>query len=102
MASIFSTQNLQTFLRRKNSPPPSRGPPGPPGRGPVRGPRGPPSRGPPSGRVLGACAVAAPLPADVLLTSSAMLLLWANGPLPFVSTLEPSDAVFVNFCDMQK
>src|SRR5262252_2737015 len=33
MSSIFSTQNLQTFLRRKNlrppGPPPSRGPPGP-------------------------------------------------------------------------
>src|ERR1700690_105368 len=36
MASIFSTQNLQTFLRRKYlrppAPPPSRPPPGPPGR----------------------------------------------------------------------
>src|SRR5690242_14573492 len=30
MASIFSVQNLQTFLRRKNLP----RPPGPPGRGP--------------------------------------------------------------------
>src|ERR1044071_6758906 len=34
MSSIFSTQNLQTFLRRKNLRPPSR-PPGPrSGRGP--------------------------------------------------------------------
>src|SRR5580693_9156089 len=47
MSSIFSTQNLQTFLRRKNlrPPPPSRGgPPGPrpppPNRG--RSPPGPP------------------------------------------------------------
>src|SRR5271166_1448716 len=76
MASIFSTQNLHTFLRRKNFRPPSRGPPGPPpGSGPVRGPRGPPSRGPLSGRDAGASAVAAPPAADVLLTSSAMLLL---------------------------
>src|SRR5260370_34454445 len=56
MFSIFSTQNLQTFLRRKNLRPPSRG--GPPGperlrnRGPERGPswRGPSDRG----RSLGA------------------------------------------------
>src|ERR1017187_6126242 len=41
MPSIFSTQNLQTFLRRKNLRPPSRGPPGPP---PGRGPRGGPLR----------------------------------------------------------
>src|ERR1700716_3476095 len=52
MFSIFSTQNLQTFLRRKNLRPPSRGgPPGPerlPNRGPERGPswRGPSDRGP--------------------------------------------------------
>src|SRR6266852_6989687 len=38
MDSIFSTQNLQTFLRRKYLRPPSREPPGPP---PGRGPRGP-------------------------------------------------------------
>src|SRR5277367_1549203 len=42
MSSIFSTQNLQTFLRRKNlrPPPPSRG--GPPG---PRPPPPPPNRG---------------------------------------------------------
>src|SRR6202022_569926 len=51
MFSIFSTQNLHTFLRRKNLRPPSRGgPPGPerlPNRGPERGPswRGPSDRG---------------------------------------------------------
>src|ERR1700686_2222340 len=49
MSSIFSTQNLQTFLRRKNlrPPPPSRGgPPGPrPPPPPNRG-RSPPGRGP--------------------------------------------------------
>src|SRR5215471_14349592 len=42
MASIFSTQNLHTFLRRKylRPPgPPSRPPPGPPGRGGRRSPR---------------------------------------------------------------
>ncbi len=38
MESIFSTQNLQTFLRRKNLRPP--GPPGPPGPRPP-GPPGP-------------------------------------------------------------
>src|SRR5664280_586177 len=64
MPSIFSTQNLQTFLRRKNFRPP------PP----------PPSRGaPPSGRVLGASVVAAPAPgAAVLLDSSAMILLLSS------------------------
>src|SRR6185369_1863061 len=78
MPSIFSTQNLHTFLRRKNFLPPSRGPPGPPpGRGP-RGPRGPPSRGPPSRappseRGAGASVVAPD--AAVFVTSSAMFLL---------------------------
>src|ERR1019366_349771 len=91
MPSIFSTQNLQIFLRRKNfrpPPPPPPGPPGPPpGRPPGRGPRGapypppppppPPSRGaPPSVRATGASAVAAPAPgAAFLLDSSAMILL---------------------------
>src|ERR1700693_5086236 len=49
MLSIFSVQNLQTFLRRKNLRPPSR--PEPPGRPPGRGP--PCGRGP-EGRVVGA------------------------------------------------
>jgi hypothetical protein len=53
MASIFSVQNLQTFLRRKNLPRPP-GPPEPPGRPPGR-PPGPP--GPPDGRSL--CAAGA-------------------------------------------
>src|ERR1039457_5429074 len=42
IASIFSVQNLQTFLRRKNLPrppgPPEGRPPGPSGRPPWRGP----------------------------------------------------------------
>src|SRR5579864_8628322 len=53
MSSIFSTQNLQTFLRRKNlrPPPPSRGgPPGPRPPPPNRG-RSPPGL-PPSLRGL--------------------------------------------------
>src|SRR5579859_371209 len=53
MSSIFSVQNLQTFLRRKNlrPPPPSRGgPPGPRPPPPYRG-RSPPGR-PPSDRGL--------------------------------------------------
>src|ERR1700719_3086476 len=48
MSSIFSTQNLHTFLRRKNlrPPPPSRGgPPGPRPPPPNRG-RSPPGRSP--------------------------------------------------------
>src|SRR5580698_490954 len=49
MSAIFSVQNLQTFLRRKNFRPPSRGgPPGPerpPPPPPKRG-RSPPERGP--------------------------------------------------------
>src|SRR5271157_534467 len=51
MSSILSTQNLQTFLRRKNLRPPSRGgPPGP--RPPPKRGRSPPGRSPPerSGR----------------------------------------------------
>src|SRR5450755_4373486 len=49
MASIFSVQNLQTFLRRKNLRPPP-GPPEPPGRGPrLGGPPGPELEGPPLG-----------------------------------------------------
>src|SRR2546425_2859824 len=70
MASIFSVQNLQTFLRRKYFRPPSRDPPGPP---PGRGPRGPRSlrsgRSPPlrSGR--------ASLVAAGVLVSSAIVLL---------------------------
>src|SRR5579863_6713698 len=64
IASIFSTQNLQTFLRRKyfRPPgPPSRPPPGPPGRDGRRSPRS--GRSPPEDD------------SDVDLVSSAMLLL---------------------------
>src|SRR5579863_8792464 len=64
MASIFSTQNLQTFLRRKylRPPgPPSRPPPGPPGRDGRRSPRS--GRSPPEDD------------SDDDLVSSAMLLL---------------------------
>src|SRR5271168_262102 len=56
MSAIFSVQNLQTFLRRKNLRPPSRGgPPGPerppPPPPPNRGRSPPPERGPsPDGR----------------------------------------------------
>src|SRR5204862_3791427 len=67
MASIFSTQNLQTFLRRKYLRPPSRppGPPGPPARGGRRSPRSPLwVRSPPPSA-----------PDDVGLVSSAMMLL---------------------------
>src|SRR5208282_206368 len=63
MSAIFSVQNLQTFLRRKNLRPPSRGgPPGPDRPPPPKRGRSPeglkPSRGPSpagrSGRSLGA------------------------------------------------
>src|ERR1700732_3504232 len=51
MSAIFSVQNLQTFLRRKNLRPPSRGGPPGPARSPPPPPpkRGgpPPHRGPP-------------------------------------------------------
>src|SRR5215472_13472092 len=63
MASIFSVQNLHTFLRRKylRPPgPPSRGPPGPPDRGGRRS-------------ELGACPSVAVVVVGVV--SSAMLLL---------------------------
>src|SRR5271165_5088867 len=51
MSAIFSVQNLQTFLRRKNLRPPSRGgPPGPdrppPPPPPKRGRSPPPERSP--------------------------------------------------------
>src|SRR5713101_5115264 len=61
MASIFSVQNLHTFLRRKNLRPPSRGPPGPPAE--RKGRRSPP---PP---------LAGASPDGVGLVSSAMMLL---------------------------
>src|SRR5258708_22878012 len=71
MASIFSVQNLHTFLRRKNfrpPPPPSRGPPGPPaGRYGRRSP--PPVDAGRSPLLAGAS------PDGVGLVSSAMLLL---------------------------
>src|SRR6202035_4002545 len=54
MSAIFSVQNLQTFLRRKNLRPPSRGGPPGPERPPPPPPnlgRSPPERGPsPAGR----------------------------------------------------
>src|ERR1700674_1712297 len=75
MASIFSVQNLQTFLRRKNflppGPDPSR-PPGPPGRGGRRSRSG---RSPIEGRSppeVGGLGV------SVALVSSAMMLLSQN------------------------
>src|SRR5260221_13863589 len=54
MASIFSTQNLKSFLRRKYFRPPSRPPPGRGPRGPP-GPPGPPERAspPPEGALRG-------------------------------------------------
>src|ERR1700686_5468485 len=77
MAPIFSTHNLQTFLRRKYLRPPSR-PPGPPGRGgrPSRSPnegrcpdgRSPEGRSPPAGR-------SPPELAARALISAAMMLL---------------------------
>src|SRR5581483_11745907 len=72
MASIFSTQNLQTFLRRKYFRPPSRGPPGPPGRGPRDGRSPRESAGRASVRVSPAGASAA---GAVVLVSSAINLL---------------------------
>src|SRR5262249_11175024 len=66
MASIFSTQNLQTFLRRKYLRPASRPPPGPPGRAERRSPRSPLCiRSPPASATV----------CDVGLISSAMMLL---------------------------
>src|SRR5450755_1630195 len=102
MPSIFSTQNLQTFLRRKNFRPPSRGPPGPPpgrpaGRGP-RGPRSPPP--PPSGRELGAELLLPPsfaaAGAAVFVVSSAMFLLRAHhGSNQLICSL-PARPIFAN------
>src|SRR6202789_877936 len=69
MASIFSVQNLQTFLRRKNLRPPGP-PPGPPAG---RGERGAPAPGPECpewlGRDAGACCSV-----DCVLVSSAMII----------------------------
>src|SRR5208337_2770575 len=107
MPSIFSTQNLQTFLRRKNLRPPSRGPaPGPaPGRPPGRGPRGPPSRGPPSGRAAGASMVATPVSgAAVFVDSSAMILLQGHpGPyLQLLSAFQAGNGLLMNLSDVQQ
>jgi hypothetical protein len=79
MESIFSTQNLQTFLRRKNLRPP---PPGPLGRPPGGRPPGPEEEGPePSGRdVLGALGV---------LVSSAIIFYSFSGPMDPVRPLHP-------------
>src|SRR5271165_1526808 len=112
MPSIFSTQNLQTFLRRKNLRPPSRGPaPGPePGRPPGRGPRGPPSRGPPSrgppsGRTAGTSVVATPVSgAAVFVDSSAMILLQGHpGPyLQLLSAFQAGNGLLMNLSDVQQ
>src|SRR5271165_6621231 len=80
MASIFSTQNLQTFLRRKNFRPPSRGPPGPPARPPGRGPRGP--RSPSARGALLPPSVAAAGAAVFVVSSAMFLLRAASGPKP--------------------
>src|SRR5580700_7533939 len=51
MSAIFSVQNLQTFLRRKNFRPPSRGgPPGPDRPPPPKRGRSPPPERSPKGR----------------------------------------------------
>src|ERR1700691_6214395 len=80
MASIFSTQNLQTFLRRKNLRPP---PPGPLGRPPGGRPPGPEDPGPePSGRdVLGALG---------LFFSSAIIFYSFSGPMDPSRLLPPA------------
>src|ERR1700739_682065 len=73
MASIFSVQNLQTFLRRKNLPRPP-GPPDPPGRPPGR-PPGPP--GPPDGRSL--CAAGALASGAFTVSSDILFPLYSVG-----------------------
>src|ERR1700678_1373897 len=87
MLSIFSTQNLQTFLRRKNLRPPSRGgppgprpPPPPPKRGrspPGRSPlgRSPKDRGAWASRGTGASPAARPAAGAGAFVSSAIVLL---------------------------
>src|ERR1700752_4021296 len=82
IASIFSVQNLQTFLRRKNLRPP--GPPGPPG--PPE--RGPPERGPDEGG-------APPWGARWYVVSSAMLFPFPCGRLPETSPELWPDLEFV-------
>src|ERR1039458_3111013 len=76
MLSIFSVQNLQTFLRRKNLRPPSR--PLPPGRPPPG--RGPEDRGP-EGRAAPSDAAASDLSgaACFVLSSAITLLVGAQG-----------------------
>src|SRR5688500_16400689 len=76
MASIFSTQNLHTFLRRKNLRPPSRPPPPPgPRRGPAPG-LGPAlavRASPPTAGVLASAATGAVV-CSVFLSSAISLL----------------------------
>src|SRR5262249_21969530 len=88
MSSIFSTQNLQTFLRRKNLRPPSR-------------PCPPDARSPRSGRSPRSPLLDCGRPAGVetsWFTSSALILLqWACGPLAarLIFVLRAHRGVFV-------
>src|ERR1700674_1520997 len=84
MSAIFSVQNLQTFLRRKNFRPPSRGgPPGPerppPPPPPNRGRSPPPERSPKGreGRSVAAGALVSSV-ITLLLESVAALLASQN------------------------
>src|SRR6266851_2966570 len=89
MDSIFSTQNLQTFLRRKYLRPPSREPPGPP---PGRGPRGPRSLR--SGRSLRSAGRVSPpvlsaTAAGAFVSSAIMLLKDLSNLQLVIPTLSP-------------
>src|SRR5689334_20777682 len=74
MLSIFSTQNLHTFLRRKYLRPPLSRPPGPPGRGPRRSPRSgrspPPLRSGRSELAAGAAVASGALVSSAIISSN--------------------------------
>src|SRR5882757_11573592 len=77
MSSIFSVQNLQTFFRRKNLRPPSRG--GPPG---PRPPPPPPNRGrSPLGRSPLGRGLSLGADCSGAFVSSAIILLLSQWPL---------------------
>src|SRR5579862_4716545 len=96
MSSIFSVQNLQTFLRRKNfrPPPPSRGGP-PPGRPPPYLGLSEPGRSPPGrpsdrGLSLGAAACSGAFVSSAIaqLSFSQWPVISDQGPAKFMCVLE--------------
>src|SRR5215469_2275769 len=99
MTSIFSTQNLQTFLRRKylRPPgPPSRPPPGPPGRGGRRSPpvgRSPEGRSPEGRSPPEDCSLATRVSSAIILLGSCRSSLAGRAGLASSNDQRPTTAI---------